>query len=96
MIPLTGIAFDVRRDRVSQMACAERDHAVEALLFDGAHESFSVGVRIRRPNGVCMRRIPASFNRSRTDAPQLRIAVTDQRAMVEERTLPAAISVRTT
>jgi hypothetical protein len=37
MIPLTVIVLDVRRDRLSQMAVAERDHAVEALLNEVRH-----------------------------------------------------------
>ena len=49
MIPLPVIVLDVLRDRPTQMALPERDHTVQALLFDRSHEPLRVGVGIGRP-----------------------------------------------
>ena len=49
MIPFAMIVGDKLRDRLSKVAVAERNQAVETFLFDRAHEAFGVGVRIRRP-----------------------------------------------
>jgi hypothetical protein len=42
MIPFAAIVLDVGRDRLSQMTFTSWDHAVEAFLLDGAHESFGL------------------------------------------------------
>ena len=39
VIPLMVVVLDVLGDRLSQMTFAERDHAVQTLMFDGAHET---------------------------------------------------------
>jgi hypothetical protein len=36
------------RDGPSEMAFAERDHPVEAFLFDRTYEALRIGIRIRR------------------------------------------------
>jgi hypothetical protein len=78
------IVLDVRRDSLSQMTFAQWDQAVEAFLFDGAHESFGVGVRI----GCLIRylydpdpRLAQSGARRR--AP-LRIPIADEDAMLDQ------------
>jgi len=48
MIPLTVVMLDVLGDRPAEMTVAERDHPIEALVFDRAHEPFGIGIRIRR------------------------------------------------
>ena len=47
MIPFTMIVLDELRDGPSEVAFAERNHPVEALLFDGSDEALRVRVRIR-------------------------------------------------
>src|SRR5438132_13622541 len=63
------IVRDELRDRPTEMAFAERDHLVQALVLDRAHEAFRVRIRMGARNGVCTTRIPASPNCSRTTAP---------------------------
>src|SRR4051812_17833031 len=48
MIPLTVIMLDVLGDRPAEVTFAERDHPIEALVLDRAHEPFGIRIRIRR------------------------------------------------
>ena len=84
MIPLAMIVRDEFRDRSSEMALANRDQPIEALLFDRSHEPFSIGVRIRR----LIRRLHHADPRlaqpgAHRRAP-LRVAITDQHVMLDE------------
>ena len=38
VIPLPVVVRDVLRNRPAKMVFAERDHSVQALMFDGAHK----------------------------------------------------------
>ena len=49
VVSLTVVMLDVLGDRPSEMAFTERNHAVEALVFDRADEALRVGVRVGRP-----------------------------------------------
>jgi hypothetical protein len=40
--------LDVLRDCPAKMAVAEWHHAVQTLVFDGAHEPLGVGIRVGR------------------------------------------------
>jgi hypothetical protein len=68
MIPLTMVMFDLLGNRPSEMAFTERDHAVEAFVFDRAHEALRPGICVGRLKRVCTTRMPASRSRSRTGA----------------------------
>jgi len=48
MIPLAMVVLDVFGDRAPEMALAERDDPIEAFLLDRPHETFGVGIRVRR------------------------------------------------
>jgi hypothetical protein len=48
MIPIKMIVVDEFRDRPSEMALAQRDHAIEALVFNRADEALRVRIRVRR------------------------------------------------
>ena len=48
MIPLMMIVCDEFRDRAAEMALADWNHPIEALLFDRSHEALLVGIRIGR------------------------------------------------
>ena len=50
MIPFTVVMVDELRNGPAKVALAERNHLVEALLFDGADEALRVRVRIRCRN----------------------------------------------
>jgi hypothetical protein len=66
MIPLAMVVGDEFRDRPSMMALAERNQAVQTLLFDRADEPFGVrvgiGCAIWGPDDAN----PASWKRART------------------------------
>jgi hypothetical protein len=47
MVPLTMIVIDELGHGSSEMALSQRQHSVEAFLFDRPHEPFSEGIRIR-------------------------------------------------
>src|SRR5439155_17370651 len=47
-IVLPMVVLDVLGTRPPEMAFAKRDHTIETLFLDRAHEPFSVGIRIRR------------------------------------------------
>src|SRR5438552_1561173 len=84
MIPLAMIVRDEFRDRSSKMALADRNHPIEALLFDRSHEPFGIGIRIRR----LMRRLHHADSGlaqpvAHRPAP-LRVAVTDQHARLDQ------------
>ena len=66
MIPLAMVVGDEFRDRSSMMALAERNQAVQTLLFDRADEPFGVGVGIGCPIGCLDDANPASCKRART------------------------------
>ncbi len=48
VIPFAVIVGDVLADRTTQRSFAEEDHAVQALLFDRAHEALGPGVQVGR------------------------------------------------
>ena len=48
MISLAMIVINECREGPSKVALAERDHAIEALVFDRSYEPFGVRVRIAR------------------------------------------------
>ena len=78
------IVRDVFRDRSSEMALADRNQPIEALLFDRSHEPFGVGIRI----GRLIRRLHdadprLAQSRAHRRAP-LRVAITDQHAMLDQ------------
>jgi hypothetical protein len=49
VIPLSVVMLDEFGNRPSEMTFTARDHPVEALVLDRAHEPFGIGIRIRRP-----------------------------------------------
>src|SRR5262245_30814232 len=51
MIPLTMIMMDELRHGPSEVALAERNQPVEALLLDGSDKTLRVRIRIRCPHG---------------------------------------------
>src|SRR5262249_38704395 len=51
VMPIPVVMLDVLSNRPPEVAFAERDHPVEAFLFDGAHEPVRVGIRIGRALG---------------------------------------------
>src|SRR4029453_2685934 len=56
MIPLGVVMRHKLTDGAPQRRLANEDHAVQALVFDGAYEPFGVGVQVRR-----LRRLPEYF-----------------------------------
>ena len=48
VIPLLMIVRDTLREGPPEVAFAERNHPIETLLLNGAHEAFGVSIRIRR------------------------------------------------
>ena len=46
VIPLTVVVLDVLRNRPPEMTFAERDHAMETLVLERAHEPLRVGIRV--------------------------------------------------
>jgi hypothetical protein len=48
MVPLTMIVSHVIRDGSSNVALANRNDPIEALLINRSHEAFRVRIRIRR------------------------------------------------
>src|SRR5512138_2676668 len=49
VIALSMVVRDVLRNRPPEVALTDRDHAVETLIPDRAHEALGVRIRIRRP-----------------------------------------------
>ena len=96
MIPLAMIVIDEFREGPSEVALAERNDPIEALVFDRSHEAFRVGVRIRRLKrrlhdvhpGLAQQppHLPAPFP----------VTIADQHAMVAQQPVSAAVSVRPT
>ena len=44
VVALAVIVLEELRDRPAEMTFAERDHPVQALVLDRAHEAFRVGI----------------------------------------------------
>ena len=61
MIPLAMVVGDKFRDSPSMMALAERNQAVQTLLFDRADEPFGVGVGIGCPIGCLDNANPRAY-----------------------------------
>jgi hypothetical protein len=66
MIPLALIVLDEFRHDSSEMALAERQHPVEAFLFNGPHEPLRVRIRIRGLPRCSITRMPPSARSRRT------------------------------
>jgi hypothetical protein len=66
MIPLAMIVLDEFRHDSSEMALAERQHPIEAFLFNGPHEPLRVRIRIR---GLprCLYHADAAISQEPTD-----------------------------
>ena len=84
MIPLTVVVLDELRNRPPEMAFAERDHTMETLVLERAHEPLRVGIRI----GRLIRRLHDSESglaqpRTHGRAP-LGVPITDQHAMMDQ------------
>ncbi len=46
MIPFAMVVLDVLRFGAAEGSLPERNQPVQALLFDGPHKAFGIGVRI--------------------------------------------------
>jgi hypothetical protein len=51
VIPLAMVVIDEFLEGASKVALAEGHHPIEALVLDGSHEPFGIGVRIGRLTG---------------------------------------------
>ena len=49
MVPLAAVVLDILSHEEAQVTLAERDDAIDTLLFDRPDEPFSVRVEIRAP-----------------------------------------------
>ena len=87
MIPLTVVMLDVLGDRPAKMTVAERDHSVEAFVFDRAHEPFGISIRIRRLKRRLHDPDPGLAQPVAHRRAPLRVTITDQHAMADENTL---------
>ena len=84
VIPLSVVMLDVLRDRPTEMTIAERDHPVQTLLFDRSHEAFGVHIRIGRLKRRLHHADPGLSQPGTHRRAPLRVAVTDQHAMLDE------------
>jgi hypothetical protein len=66
------------------MTFAERNHPVEALLFDRPHEALRVGIRIWRPVWRLHDADPGLAQALANQRAPLRVPITDQHAMADQ------------
>ena len=84
MIPLAMIVIDEFLEGPSEMVLAERHDPIEALVFDRAHKSFGIGVRIGRLKR-CLHDVHSGLFQQALHIPApLPVAVTDQHPMIAQ------------
>ena len=84
MIPLAMVVIDEFLEGASKVALAERHHPIEALVLDGPHEPFGLGVRIGRLTWRLHDVHPGIAQQlSHVPAP-LPITITDQHAVIAQ------------
>ena len=64
VVALKMVVLEVLAENVPEMGHAQRDDVIEALLADGAHESFRVGVEVRASSGESDDVDPGVFEKS--------------------------------
>ena len=87
VVSLAVIVGDLLVDGVAEMHLAEKDDPVEALLFDRANEPFDVRVCVRRLVGREHDLRPRLLKALLESGGEFRIAVAEEEAAVEEKTI---------
>ena len=84
MIPLAMVVIDECPEGPSKVALAERDQAIETLVFDRPYEPFGVGVCIRRLKRRLHDGHPGIAQQTPNLPTPFSITITDQHAMIAQ------------